>query len=150
MSLQIRTFLPQDKKQILAMVTDFYSSPAFVHPIPVQHFADAFGEMTLDRGLYRGLAILDETGICGYCQLTFSMSTEAGGMVVWVEELYLAPACRGKGYGGKVLQFLKTEYAGRAARIRLEVTAANPRARALYEREGFALLNYTQMVLEDF
>ena len=74
----------------------------------------------------------------------------ARGMVVWVEELYLAPACRGKGYGGKVLQFLKTEYAGRAARIRLEVTAANPRARALYEREGFTVLNYTQMVLEDF
>lgn len=148
--LQIRTFLPQDKEKILALVADFYNSSAFLHRIPVQNFADAFDEMVADRGLYRGLAVLDETGLCGYGQLTFSMSTEAGGMVVWVEELYLTPACRGKGYGSKVLQFIKKEYTGRAARIRLEVTAANPRARALYEREGFALLNYTQMILEDF
>lgn len=148
--LQIRTFLPQDKKDILALVEDFYTSPAFLHQIPVQNFAAAFDEMAADRGLYRGLAILDETGLCGYCQLTFSMSTEAGGMVVWVEELYLTPPCRGKGYGSSVLQFIKSEYAGRAARIRLEVTAANPRARTLYEREGFTVLDYTQMVLEDF
>ena len=148
--LQIHTFLPQQKEEILALVNAFYTSPAFLHPIPLQNIADAFDEMVADRGLYRGLAILDETGLCGYCQLTFSMSTEAGGMVVWVEELYLTPACRNKGYGSKVLEFIKKEYAGRAARIRLEVTAANPRARALYEREGFTVLNYTQMVLEDF
>lgn len=70
--------------------------------------------------------------------------------VVLLEELYLRPDCRGKGYGKQLLDFLKKEYAGRAARLRLEVAPENPRARQLYEREGFEVLPYTQMILEDF
>ena len=148
--MQIRTFLPQDRDAVLALVSDFYTSPACLHAIPVQNFADAFDEMAADRGLLRGLALLEGEGLCGYCQLAFTYSTEAGGPVVLLEELYLRPDCRGKGYGKQLLDFLKKEYAGRAARLRLEVAPENPRARQLYEREGFEVLPYTQMILEDF
>lgn len=148
--MQIRTFLPSDREAVLALVADFYNSPACLHRIPVQNFADAFDEMAADRGLMRGLALVEAGRICCYCQLAFTYSTEAGGPVVLLEELYLAPDCRGRGWGSEVLEFLKREYAGRAARIRLEVAPENPRARQLYEREGFAVLGYTQMILENF
>lgn len=147
----IRTFLPEDRAAVLQLVHDFYTSPGVLHQIPVDYFARAFDEMCADRGVLRGLAVLDDAGVlCGYCQLTFSYSTEAGGRVVHLEELYFDPSCRGKGYGSAVLEFLKREYAQTAARIRLEVVPENTGAARLYERHGFEVLPYQQMIIEQF
>lgn len=147
----IRNFCPDDREEILALVTEFYTSPGVLHQIPVQYFADAFDEMVANRGLLRGLAVVGDDGkLVGYCQLTFSYSTEAGGKVVWIEELYFTPACRGLGYGSAVLEFIRNEYAGKAARLRLEVVPENTGALHLYERFGFEQLGYQQMILENF
>jgi GNAT superfamily N-acetyltransferase len=80
---------------------------------------------------------VDDGEPVGYGNLTFSYSTEAGGMVCWLEEIYLAPQARNRGLGGEYLAWVLKEYEDTAKRFRLEVCPANPEARRLYERHGF-------------
>ena len=68
-------------------------------------------------------------------------------MAVWIEELYILPQFRGKGYGTTFFSELRQQYPN-AARFRLEVEPDNDGAKALYGRMGYEILNYGQMVLD--
>lgn len=149
--MNIRDFEKKDREAVLAMVDIFYHSPGVLHEIPVQNFADAYDEMCNGGSAYmRGLLIEVDGQPAGYCLLSLTYSVEAGGRVVLVEEVFIAPGFRSGGLGGKVFQWLIREYSGKAARLRLEVAPGNPRALALYKRLGFEELPYTQMILEEF
>lgn len=95
----------------------------------------------------RGTAMVleDDGGVAGYALLASFWSNELGGVICVVDELYVAPPHRGRG--------LATWFVGELARatapwvpagfreavaLELEVTPHNARARALYERLGFA------------
>ena len=74
----------------------------------------------------------------GYLVLAFVFVLEFGGRCAFVDELFVAPAHRGKGYGGRALEHavaIATQI-GLAA-LRLEVDHANPDAERLYRRAGF-------------
>ena len=73
-------------------------------------------------------------------------SREAGGMVVWIEEIYVRSAFRGRGVGGAFFAWLHANVP--AIRYRLEVEPSNERAQSLYRRLGFSELPYVQMVLD--
>lgn len=74
----------------------------------------------------------------GYIALAFWHSLEFGGRVVVLDELYLAPAHRGRGLGRKSVGFVR-EWAKKngAAAVRLEVNHHNKRAKELYLKTGF-------------
>ncbi len=151
MEMKIRNFEVSDREAVLGMVDAFYNSPGVLQPIPVKNFTDAFDEMCSGGShRLRGMLIEVDGENAGFCTLTFSYSTEAGGSVVHLEEVYICPEYREQGLGSGVLDYIKEEYEGKAARIRLEVSPQNPRAIALYERFGFEKLPYVQMILERF
>lgn len=55
-----------------------------------------------------------------------------------MDGICVAPDARGQGLGTRLLHAIKSEAAARGLdRVRLDVIDSNPRARALYEREGF-------------
>lgn len=147
----IRNMTQDDRAAVLGMADTFYNSPGVLHRIPVENFAAAYDEMA-DGGSQRlrGLLIEVDGAPAGYCQLSFSYSTEAGGAVVLVEEIFIQDAHRGMGLGSDLFAFLREEYGGKAARLRLEVAPDNTHAVALYERLGFEALPYIQLILEDF
>ena len=78
----------------------------------------------------------------------YTYSNEAGGKVVWIDELYVSPKFQGKGLGREFIRYIKSLF-GEFARIRLEVEESNDGATRLYKREGFSQFNYTQYVIED-
>jgi len=84
------------------------------------------------------LLLLGADGTDGYLALTRGFSLEQGGHHALLDELYIAPAARGRGLGAQAL-----DIAGAQARawgvpvLRLEVHHHNPRAKALYLRAGF-------------
>lgn len=67
--------------------------------------------------MVRGLTILHRGEILGYCQLSFTYSSEADGLVVLIEELYIKPAFQGKGVGKQVFDFIEGEYSGQGQKI---------------------------------
>ena len=73
-------------------------------------------------------------------------SQEAGGLVVWLDELYIAPAFQGHGLGSAFLRAAAGPLPQRR-RLPLEVTPCNQGARNLYSRMGYAPLGYEQMIL---
>lgn len=146
----IRSFQNEDKQEVLSMVKDFYSGPGVIHKIPVENFEKAYDGMVNKTPYLRGYCIIKDGKIAGYIHLSFSYSCEAGGIVVWIEELYIKPEYRGCGLGSEALEFVKNKYSGKAARIRLEVSPENGGAKKLYKKHGFSPLDYHQMINENF
>ena len=141
---QIRPVQEQDRAVFLSLCRRFYNSPAVLHPIPEAYHARSFEELMRDGPYLRGYLLLQRDTAAGYALLSLSYSAEAGGMVVWIEELYLEPAYQGLGAAHCFFQWLEKNIP--AARYRLEVEADNLRAKKLYGTLGFRKLGYEQMI----
>jgi ribosomal protein S18 acetylase RimI-like enzyme len=141
----IRKVTAEDKALYLELIDEFYHSSAVLHPIPRAHYVDSFDEMCRTGGLLEGYIIEYGEKAAGYAAVARSYSTEAGGLVVWIEEVYIRPAFQSKGLGRAFFDHMKELYP-EAKRFRLEVERDNTRAIALYERLGYEVLDYVQMV----
>lgn len=136
----IRKLDERDREVYLAMAKDFYSSPAVLENIPEENITRSFAEFT--GGTPFGDAfIFEEKGeVIGYGVLAYTYSQEAGGKVVWLEEIYVCPAYRGNGRGSDFIDFVLEKIP--AARYRLETEPDNEDAARLYIRKGFELFEY--------
>lgn len=146
--MRIRDIKAKDKRELLALMADFYeNTEACLHRINMEN-CDATFELCLKDNTYARMVVAeDEYGVQGYCLLSFTWSNEAGGMVVLIEEIYFKENARGKGYGKAILTWIEQEYP-KAKRFRLEATYNNKGAISLYEREGYEELAYFQMIKE--
>ena len=135
-----------DKRAFLEMSREFYSSDAVLHAVDPSFHEKAFAEL-LRSGTYLTCFVF-ECGdrVAGYALLSKMFSREAGGMVVWIEEIYVRSAFRGRGVGGAFFAWLRANVP--AIRYRLGVEPSNERAQSLYRRLGFSELPYVQMVLD--
>ena len=133
-----------DKRAFLEMSREFYSSDAVLHAVDPSFHEKAFAEL-LRSGTYLTCFVF-ECGdrVAGYALLSKMFSREAGGMVVWIEEIYVRSAFRGRGVGGAFFAWLRANVP--AIRYRLEVEPSNERAQSLYRRLGFSELPYVEMV----
>ena len=142
----IRQIAANDRDDFISMGREFYSSEAVLHDIDPSCHENAFDEL-MRSDVYLGCYFFEHDGkIAGYALLNKTFSREVGGMVVWVEELYLRPQYRCMGFGSKFFDWLEANIP--AVRYRLEIEPDNARAQALYERRGYTTLAYKQMVRE--
>lgn len=124
-----------DLPTVLAMMRAFYSEDRL-------HFDDvatprAVSALLSDPGC-GALLLLGADGADGYMALTRGFSLEQGGHHALLDELYIAPAARGRGLGAQALALASTQArTWGVAVLRLEVHHHNPRAKALYLRAGF-------------
>ena len=137
MNLHFRLAGPEDFPRIIAMLRAFYAEdhiayqPALVEPGLRQLLADpALGAVLLLEG--EGLAD------AGYITLGWCFSVEQGGRFVLLDELYLVPAARGRGWGRQALALARDWAIVEGASVmRLEVNHHNVRAKALYLSAGY-------------
>ncbi len=86
----------------------------------------------------RPLLVLHDGLTVGYAVLVPFFSNEYGGQVGIVDELFVDAAHRNRGHGSAILdQIALWARDNGFVMLELEVNAANTRARALYERNGF-------------
>ena len=137
----IRKMRSEDKKTYMEMAREFYHSDAVLHPVP-----DTYFERTADEALrsdvYAEIFLFEcENEAAGYGLIAKTYSQEAGGMVWWIEEVYVREAFRSKGIGREFFAYLD-----KVTRMRLEVEEDNTRAVALYKKLGYKPLEYAQMI----
>jgi ribosomal protein S18 acetylase RimI-like enzyme len=107
------------------------------HPLSVEGVAGLL--VMLEPGFSDGVVLLLEVdGVAqGYGVLSFCYGYEHGGPETFVEDIYVVPELRSRGFGQVLLSALETEAraAGRRA-IHLEVMPGN-RAENWYRRQGW-------------
>ncbi len=144
----IRFIEEKDRHACFEMLTEFYSTDAVSHAIPNEYITNSITN-ALDNSPYIKILVCEpECNYAGFCALSFTHSTEAGGMVVLIEEIYIRDQHKGKGYGTAIINYIRKEYDNYAKRYRLEVTPHNQAAIKLYERLGFVEVSYNQMILD--
>ncbi|MCD9027714.1 GNAT family N-acetyltransferase [Luteimonas sp. BDR2-5] len=136
-SLQTRVAGPGDEARLLELVRAFYAEDRIVFdPVRV---SNALHALLADPACGTILLLGDGDGIAGYLALTRGFSLEQGGHFALLDELYLGPAARGRGWGADALAAaIEVARGWQVATPRLEVHHHNPRAKALYQRLGFA------------
>ncbi len=146
--MEIRLLQPEDFDQVLAMMEVFYASDALlIHP-PVETLKRTLRDAIAQGPYLKGYGFEEDGMLCGYGMAAMSYSTECGGLCAWIEDIYIMPESRGKGYGTAFLQFVKDRYGDRVKRIRLEAESDNEKAIGVYHNAGFKELAYTQLVLD--
>lgn len=144
--MTIRKITKEDKSIYTEMAKDFYSSPAVLENIPEENIISSF-DAFLGGTPYGDAFIFEDDGaILGYGVLAYTHSQEAGGKVVWIEEIYVKEEYRGRGLGSEFLEFVKNNIPAR--RYRLETEPENERAAALYRRHGFEHFEYVNYKLD--
>jgi ribosomal protein S18 acetylase RimI-like enzyme len=122
--------------EILQLMEDFYAMDGY-----------AFDKKTMQSSLVTFISnnnlgyvwlIKVEMKTVGYVCLTMGFSFEYGGIVAVLDELYLKPQFRGKGYGKTTLDFLKLHAKEKGiAAIHMEVESHNTSALKLYTLNGY-------------
>ena len=144
----IRKVKKSDRGDLIEMFKEFYGSDAVVKDIPGEYHERAFDEMMRSDEYLEGLIFTEEQKAVGYALLAKTYSHEAGGMTVWIEELYVRSGYRNRGIGEEFFLYLEKNYP--ASRYRLEIEPANAGAKRLYERKGYKTLAYVEMSKENF
>ncbi len=142
----IRKITKEDKQIYIEMAKDFYSSPAVLENIPEENISSSFDSFLNGTPYGDAFIFEDEGKTAGYGVLAYTHSQEAGGKVVWIEEIYIKEEFRGHGLGSHFIDFVLDEIP--AKRYRLETEPENEKAAALYRRKGFEHFEYVNYKLD--
>ena len=143
----LRKITPNDRETYIALSEEFYSSDAVSHSIPVEVHKNSFDELMRSDEYIECFIFEHEGETAGYALIAKTFSPEAGGVVVWIEELYVREGFRGKGLGKAFFAYMEQNY--NVSRYRLEVEPDNVRAKKLYSALGYKKLPYEQMIKGD-
>ena len=140
----IRKIEEKDREIFYKFTKSFYSSPVVMSDIPDGFHKDFFDEI-LKSDIYADAFMIEfENKPVGYAVTAKTYSHEAGGFVIWLEELYIEEEYRGKGLGKEFFSFLESYYPN-TSRFRLEAEEDNKKALKLYESLGYKRLEYIQL-----
>ncbi|MBL9160181.1 MAG: GNAT family N-acetyltransferase [Verrucomicrobiales bacterium] len=148
-SFQIRPVSPEDLPELLAMIrelADFERLTHLVTATEADYHESLFGETPAAEAL-----LAEENGRpVGYAVYFSTFSTFVGRAGVWLEDLYVRPDHRGKGYGKALLKAVGAIAHERGAgRYEWTVLDWNQQAIDLYERAGGEILPEWRIVRMD-
>lgn len=143
--MSIRFLKKDDRAVYLEMAEEFYSSPAVEHNVDPSHFERAFDEMTASHERAVGFIIEKDKKPVGYAVTVRFYSQEAGGEVIWIDEIYVRPEARSSGLGRAAFKEIFAAFP-EAAAFRLEIEPENERAKKLYLSLGFRDMAYAPMI----
>ena len=127
--------------------SDAAELPAILRPLLADSTRPDAGAQLRD-GVPKGCAwLIEHAGeTVGYVAICFGYSIEFRGVDAFVDEIYLAPAYRGRGIGAQALRLaIDGARAHGAHALHLEVDPDNAAAVRLYQAAGFATRRYRLM-----
>lgn len=135
----------EDLDDLLALQRAYYAEDGY--PFDPAAAREAFAQLLADPALGAAWIARARGGrALAYVVLTLGWSLEFGGRDGFVDELYVAPAARGRGLGRAGLAHAEAGARARGVRrLHLEVEDGKPGAHGLYRRSGFAAHGRTLM-----
>jgi ribosomal protein S18 acetylase RimI-like enzyme len=134
---------PAEESALLALARDFHAEDG--HPL-TERGERAIAMIAAGHPLGKAWLVRERGALVGYAVLGLGFGIEYGGPDAFVDDLYLVPAARGRGLGRAVMARLEAEARALGlAVLFLVVDPDNERARALYDREGFASTDWLLM-----
>jgi GNAT superfamily N-acetyltransferase len=138
--MTVRSLEESDRSTFMRLCEDFYNtgatSRAYIEEIAVKTFdylmckhENLWGYIMEDK---------DTSEAVGYALITSYWCNEDGGNVIILDELYINPELRHKGYGRQFMDWIEAEFRDRAVSITLEVLTTNTAAKQLYAKLGYA------------
>lgn len=135
-----------DRDIFMSLTKEFYMSEAVMHSVPERNRINTWNELMRSEQYAQCFIFEYEGETAGYALLSKTFSQEAGGMVIWIEELYILPQFRSKGLAKEFFDYILSMK--NISRVRLEVEPDNERAIKLYKSVGFEVLPYVQYIRE--
>lgn len=131
----------RDSDSIIAMCLALFTEDPGERPISAVQIGQTLRVFREEPTRGRAV-VLDANGQCvGYALLASFWSNELGGEICTLDELYVQPAWRSRGYATKLVQILASGegiWPRRPVALELESSPSNVRARSLYRRLGFS------------
>jgi GNAT superfamily N-acetyltransferase len=132
-----RSAVESDAEILIPMMREYYAHDG--HAYDECRARAALLDLLHDPSFGRVWLICDGDTPVGYIVLIFGYSLEYCGKDAFIDEFYLRPFHRGRGWGRATLDFV--EDAARASGVRaihLEVVRANTTAKEVYRRSGYS------------
>ncbi len=137
------TYKPVSESDIeiaVSMMREFYAIDGY--PIDAEKSKALFQRFIGNESLGKSWLIVSDGQTVGYIILTFVFSFEYGGLIAFVDELYVSESARGKGIGKSSIEFIKAEARKLSLKLLyLEVEHHNSNAQKLYLSAGFSAHN---------
>ena len=136
----------EDKKEILTMMEEFYSSNAVATNGSNEIFETDFENCINDYQYLEGFVFYQNEKILGYAMIAKSFSTEFAKRCIYLEDLFIKKEFRGQGIITEFLRYLENIYVNSI--FKLEVDKCNIDAIEIYKKRGFIPLSYIEMKKE--
>lgn len=147
MSLKIDVAKINEIDALMPMMKDFYAIDNY--PFDTELTRKNFEFFMNNSNLGQCFLLKDDSGIVGYMILNFLFSFEFGGMMCFLDELYVKPEAQGKKYGGKAVEFAQNFAKEKDLKMMfLEIENHNERAMHLYKKLGFEMHKRSIMTYE--
>jgi len=131
---------PADDDSVVEMCLRLYSEDPGPLPVAADNMRATLALLRREPSRGRAVVLDVEGHVSGYALLIGFWSNELGGEICEVDELFVVPEHRNRGYGSSLFTAIAQGdlWAPPMAAIVLGVTPDNAAARRLYERLGFA------------
>ena len=146
--LKIRDLEARDREEVFKMMRVFYDSEAVLYTAPDEILYKDIDDCLSDLPFIEGYVFEEEGKLVGYAMAAKSYTTEYGGRLIFIEELYVKEEYRGLGIGSSFFNFIEEKYKGLAVRYKLEVEEENQNAISVYKKRGYNKLGYFIMSKE--
>ena len=144
--LSVRTASPNDVRELVAMMTEFYSESPFT--LNQQRAAEAFAPLLADERVGQVWFIQADSNDVGYVVVTLGYGMEYGGLNAVVDDLFVRRAFRNAGLGTAALAEVRAWCVGHGVReLHVETGRENAAARAVYRRAGFRESDHLHLTL---
>jgi len=132
----------EDSARIIGMCRDLYfEDPGEDARRGEKHIEQTLAELRANPVRGKAAVLELDREIVGYALLISYWSNEFNGEFCTIDELFVEPGFRGKGFASELVRMLQKPqnhlWPRRPAAIMVEAYRTNPRAKKLYERLGF-------------
>jgi GNAT superfamily N-acetyltransferase len=142
----MRLATSKDIPLLVDMMREFYAESGYA--LDCSHATKAFSVLLVEAPLGCAGVIQAEGQDVGYFVLILCYSMEYGGLIAFVDDLFVRPPFRRIGLGTAALAEMRNLCAERRVRaIHVETSDDNPAAQALYRKGGFEPTNRQLLAL---